>query len=549
MLHAPELKPGDIPFDPDIHYRMHSKIRPTDHYLKINGGNRADPSGDALLWGAGGPAERESAGEPANRELEAIKKRNAAFDDAHLRSVLTDMHERGDAFEESLEKLSGREVGDIIKRTETFLKNQWKDLQGRLTSDRQRRFFESAFASFRDTTYSRARALQEHKTRLYQAEVTERQNKVFLEQALRPENLFNDELQTVYRDMCLLNLDNLHPELPERERTGKLDAASAEFCRRILDKRLELDPARMRRMLDAPAVRRVLGTELLERYESRAAEAARNEAIRENARQWAEAEMNPADAGKKAAAMYRDAAEREAALKFYREFREPESRLEAARNLTEIDAAWREITREKNGASRSLNAVRHSDPELAVRLEEALASHRRSGGVPARPDYPFLLRLTDAFDPFDAAEELRDRLRAVEVYIRLGGPEAQELGLYLRMFQGTARSDDQALLEALRLARDCALAKREETVSIDEMKRYLGLFIENMRLFMKKNESGALELSERTELVRKTMEGMKWTDGDASPDIESDKGSVVVSSGGDTPGDEIKRSEHPNTSV
>lgn len=514
MLKVPELNPGDVPFDPELHYQTHPKLKRAEHALSVGDASDGPERRGAILWNVPDGDGTKAGGEAADRELEAVRRRNALFDDANLRNVLTDMHARGNEFEEGLAKLSGPEVGEIIERAEAFLKSQWRDLQPRLTTERQRRRFEQAFAAFCGTTHARARSLQEHKTLVYRREVTERQNAVFMEQALRVENLFNDRQQTVYRDMCLLNLENLHEDLPEGERREKLDAASAEFCRRVLDKRLELDPARMRTMLDAPAVRRVLGDEALARYEGLAAAAVRNADIRDAARQWAEDGKDPDDAALAATKTFRNADERTAATAFYREFRERDSRQAAAKNLTAIDEIWREVAHAGAGGGRRLEAVRNSDPGLALRLEKALDGLRKTGGAPLAPDYLLLLELTDNFDPFQEAERLRDRHDALDVFLRLGGPEAEALGVYLRFYRGEAGDVDARLVENLRLARDAVLERNADKPSNDDMRRFLALAVENIRIATERGHDKGLDVSERREAIVRAMEDMGWQRGE-----------------------------------
>lgn len=505
MLRIPDIK--SEAFDPAREYAMHSRIQPADHVLRIGGGSRAEAG--AIPVGATAEAPDDGASAQEERQmLEAIHRRNEVFDDAMVRSVLTDLHERGVEFETSLANLPARQAHEIDGMTETFLREQRESLRQQLTSDSQKRRFELGFEAFANETVARSGTVREEKTRLWQAEVTERQNRVFLGRALRLENLFDDLAQTLYRDMYLLNVDNLHADLPGKERSARLDQANREFCAAVLDKRLETDPARLRTMLGAPGVRRVLGDEAVNEYEKRAVAAARDDEMRERSRGWCDAGMEPADAERRAAGLYADTGERDAALNHYWERREKAGRKEVAKHLLAIEQAWRGALGGDVGDNPRLDALHRTDPELAAHMERALWKRRGNGGAAERPDYAFLLALTEDFDPRKAAEELRDRQLLLEVCDRLGGTESPVFAAYLRLFFGDSTPEDAERLDSLRLARDIAGAESGGDVSDDDMSRFLDLFFENVRVFMDRNGYKELERSEKVALAEKTMAAM-----------------------------------------
>lgn len=523
MLKVPELRPGEMPFDPDRHYPAHPGGGPAGHALRLE---RAAPIASAIPAGQASEEEfRQRENETAMvRRLQAIRERNAVFDDANVRNALTDLHERGDDFERRLCALSGQEIAEIPEKTDVFLKEQRSDLGRRLKGDRQTRMFELGFAAFAEGLSARTGALLEVKTRAYRDEVSERQNRVFLEQALRPVNVFDDRAQTGFRDMYLLNLDNLHADLPDAERRARLDAAAAEFCRRVLDKRLELDPGSVRVMLDSPAVRRVLGREDTAAFEARAAAALRIAEIRAAARAWRDAGLDPAAAADKARSAYPDAGDRDDALAFYRHLREKDSRAAAAKNLIEAEEAWRDVMAEGAEGSPRLQALYHTDPGFARSLESIFRATR--DGRPPRPDHAFLLRLTDDYDSARAAEELRDRDRVLEVLVRLGGPESAETGLYLRWFQGEATDEDRVNLERLRLARDMARenagegGEEGEGEGEERLAAFLDRFTDNVRIHMVREDVAELTRAELRRLVRQTLaETAKETADPAAPQL------------------------------
>ncbi len=509
MLRVPETRNGEEQFEAESGYAMHPGIQPSDHFLRTKNSGGALAGDGALL--AGGLSEAAPAERAGNRELEAIHRRNAVFDDAAVRDALTDLHERGDELERELFELPHREAGAIGKRAETFLEQQHADLSSKLTTERQKKLFELAFAVFSADVLVWSKAMREAKTRAYQAEVTERQNKVFLRQALRPENLFDDAAQTMYRDMCLLNLDNLYAEAPEAERRVCLDEASREFCRQVLDKRLETDPARMRTMLDAPAVRRVFGDDALARYEERAAAAIRGDDLRAAAESWFSGGLEPDEARRAAAARFSDEKERKTAIEHYRDRREAAGRGEAENNLLEIDTAWGEIVAEGLAGGARLAALRHTDPDLAEHFERQYFELRRRGGAPARPDYAHLLKLADAFDPRRAAETLRDRKKLLEIREKLGGADSPAFSLYARLFLGRSTPADTSLLDGLRQARSLAETIRGDAIPEAEMADYLRSYCDSARIFAERHGYKELDHSERAELARRAVEECGWS--------------------------------------
>ena len=511
MLRVPDLKPDEEPFDPDREYQIHPKIQQSNHMLRIGGGDDALAKDGAMLSGlAHDGAWKRPASPEESQELQAIRQRNATFDDATVRSALTDLHESGDDFERKLSELPGRQANDIGKFTDSFLKEQRENLASQMTNDQQKRHFELGFGAFSGETLVRSKAMREEKTRSWQSEVTERQNQVFLNRALRTDAVFNDEVQTGFRNMYLLNVDNLHADLPEAERKAKIDAANSDFCKQVLDKRLELDPARMRTMLDAPAVRRVLGDEVMKAYETKAALAVRTDEIGTLSKNWVDSGIEPGEAERMVFKLYPDKNERGFAFEQYQNLREKASREVVTQNLLHIDKTWREVRESGVGDNPRLGVLRHTDPELASHMEKALLDQRKNGGAPAKPDYALLLKLTDDFDPRRSAENLRDRQQLLDVYGKLGGTESPEFSTYLRTFLGKSTPEDASRLDSLRLARDIATADRDGDIPDSDMSKYLHQFSENSRIFMDRNGYKELDYSEKSLLARKTMDDMGW---------------------------------------
>ncbi|MCC8189952.1 MAG: hypothetical protein LIP77_04835, partial [Planctomycetes bacterium] len=336
-------------------------------------------------------------------------------------------------------------------------------------------------------------------------------NQAFLDLARRPENLFDDGTQTGLRDMYLLNVESAIPDLPAEEKRGRLDAANREFCQAVLDRRLEVNPAGISTMLDAPAVQRALGPEATAEYRRRGAAAVADDAIRAGARAWAESGLAPAEAEAAAAKRYADDGERNQAMAGYWQVREAESRRQAIDNLMAVDAAWRSVVASPNGDTAQLDAIRRRDPAAAARLEAAVTERRRTGGVPEQPDYAFLLQQCDDFDGRAAAESLRDPEQAWQVYHRLGGGGSAEFDRYVRLFAGEGTAEDRGRLENLRTARDLAMAQLGRQLQDNECNRFLAAYDDNVRVFQSRNGYQELTRAEHDTLARQALMDMGWT--------------------------------------
>ncbi len=490
MLKVPDLPDaGEFP-DPDLPYRAHPLVRPAEHFLAVGG----------TVGGADGGRR------PTDPRLRAIRQRNAASDDASVRNPLTDLPAGGREFEKRLAGLAPAEAAGIGRTAEEFLRGQERELAASLANDSQRRLFAHAFGAFSAALLGRADAIRDAQTKAFLAEVCERQNRAFLDLALRPESLFDDRIQTVYRDMCLLNVDNLSADLPEAERNARLDAAQREFCREILDRRLELDPARMRSMLDAPAIRRVLGGEALAGYEEKAAAAMREDERRAAAAGWLAEGLDPAGARRAAGERFPDPDARRRALGFYREIREREGREALTGEILEMDRTWREVKSGRAGDNPRLDALRRSDPELAAFMEERLAAWRAAGGRPAGADLAYLLELTDDFDPGEAIEALRGRDALFELFRRLGEATGPECSLYLRLVSGKSTPEDAGRLADLRLARVVMRAAEAEEKEPGEnsLAEYLACFSDSLRIRTAR-AGGELDRSEKLEVAREFL--------------------------------------------
>ncbi|MCC8167232.1 MAG: hypothetical protein LIQ31_14095 [Planctomycetes bacterium] len=519
MLRVPELKPDDQPFDPDTRYTA-GVLKPSDHYLKVG---KAAPSASVLTAATpaasgAGPGQAPTPS-PSDPEAERRAVRDAVYDDAIVRDALAGLHERGNAFRREIESGPGREAASLDKRTDEFLKEQRKDLAADFRNDRQKALFTMGFDAYTQQTASWREAVRDEKTALYEQEVNERQRAMFRDLAVGRDTLFDDQAQSRYRDMILLSVDNELRDAPAEARQAALDAADGEFCRLVLDRRLEEDPTRTRPLLDSPAVRRVIGEDGIRRYEDQVAVAVRRDELAALGRQWS-ADNIPPDEAKRQAESSLDEPDREAALGEYRRLRQRDNRALLAANRQFVESAWKE-TDPAGGpdADRRLASLRRTDPDLADQFEAMRAEKATAGAAPSRPDYARLLELTDDFDADKAAELLRNREEVVKLYRDLG-PDSDGFATYLKLADGSAGQEDVRRLDSLRRARAAATRLRGDDLDKAALSDFLHRYSEDARIYRERHGYPELDSGEEQAILQKTAAAMGWTGGDGGATAE-----------------------------
>lgn len=511
MLRVPEPLPGvDIPpasHDDTAPWTAHIG----GHALPI--GEFSDgPDGFAFLPDGDPAPDRE------DPEARARRDRAAMLDDAVVRNALTDLHERGEWFAAELGDVNGPDAADIVVKARAFLRDQERDILSRFSTGSQKQRFAPCFAAYAQGFLAKAEALRDVKIRRYRIETAERQNAAFLAIALRPENILNDALQTRLRDMYLLNIDDLLADVSEGERRSRLDEAHREFCRAVLDKRLELDPSRMGALLGAPAVARVLGDELAGQYRRLATAAIRDDALRETARIWSAEGLSPAEARARAAAELPDADERRTALTHYRRFHDRAGGEAARRFAAELGEAWNR-TFSGGDAETFLAMLARSDPDLAACLRGMADERFAGGGFAPDPDYALFLRLTDS--PGEALRKLRRRPDFLRVMRELGGWPAAPFQACLRAALGEGTAEDKRLVEDLRLARRALLQEIGETVSDSERATFFVDFVEALRLRRAKEGTVELDVTEKYRLAVAIAGQMRFAGKETEGDEEN----------------------------
>ncbi len=510
MLRVPHLKPDDQPFDPDTNYNA-AVLKPSDHYLKVGKTAPATSVLTAPSPTTAAPGQDTAAAATANDpNAERTAVRDAVYDGAIVRDALAGLHERGNAFRRDIESGPGRDAADVDKRTDDFLKEQRKDLAANFRNDRQKNLFAMGFDAYSQQTASWRDAVRDEKTALYEQEVNQRQRGMFRDLAVSRETLFDDQAQSRYRDMILLSVDNELRDAPTEKRQTALDAADNEFCRLVLDRRLEEDPSRTRPLLDSPAVRRVIGDDGIRKYEDQVAVAVRRDELAALGRQWSADGIAPDEAARQAESSL-DESDRDAAITEYRRLRQRDNQAVLAANRQFVESAWQE-TDPAGGpdADRRLAALRRTDPVLADRFEAMRTEQAAAGGLPPRPDYARLLELTDDFDAASAGEQLRNREDVATLHRELG-PGSDSFATYMKLADGSAGQEDGRRLDSLRRARAAATGLRGDSLDKAALSDFLYRYSEDARIYRERHGYAELDSAEEQAILQKTAAAMGWT--------------------------------------
>ena len=506
MLQVPELKPEDTPFDPDFHTAMQGGVAAGRHVFATVAAKegKLDKTG-AILMGFQKDSGEDSGG---TGTADKAQYHEAAFtrfllDHAVVKDAVTVLHKEDDEQTAKLMAYSGIRIDDIVKDHDGFLRAQEAKYGAMFTEPRQKHMFQEMTREYFAMSMERAGALRSSRVREYQEEVIERQNSEFIERALRPENVFNDVLQTRYRDMILFNLENLMAELPEKERRQRMDTASAALYRKILDTRLELDPARLGNMLNASAIHRVLGEEAMEGYKDKVAAAIRDEELRYMAKQWVDDNIDPDAAKDRAQRDVPEKVERVIFLTYYDYWRYNDNRKNYLTRILNASDAWNSVMDGGLHPESIPVWVRRNDHGLRDFLLQAIKTREENGGLPSIPDYSRLADLAESYDPYKQAEKLRDKNVVYGLIAAMGGPDAPAFQTIIRLLLGKMTESDRSWLSAL------ALAKREiqtaggEEISKAEIQAFLERFDSICRIRREREETGELDELEIQEIIEK----------------------------------------------
>ena len=283
MIRVPDISPRKSK-DTDQFTAYEDKNSSGSHFI-------SSPSGKKQIEAISDGVGATNSNNRTELKDESVNLRESMFRDALIRNIFTTIHERGDDMLNRLANVQDKDIGNMPSDAQLFLKQQKELGQKGLTDDQQRRIFESSFSFYANEFLESIHFLQEKKVFDFYAQVIDKQNMKFLDMALDSKNLFNDRKQTKLRDMCLLNLDSKLIDDDKNSRKEKLDDFSREFYKKILDKRLEVDPGRIQPMIDAPAVRRVMGSDYLNEFSNKATQAIKDDDMREKAKEWVDSRL------------------------------------------------------------------------------------------------------------------------------------------------------------------------------------------------------------------------------------------------------------------
>ncbi len=492
MLKVPELKPGQTPYDPAF-TNMFPDEAPGHNLLLPD---KADPNP------AAGGATAELSPEDLLKHL-------------LVKDALTSLHREDDAETAKFLAYSGPQLQDLLPDLKRFLKAQEDKYLAGFKEEGQRRLFQEMSRGYFQNALAQAEALRDRKIREYRQEVCDRQNSELLERALRPENVFNDLLQTDYRNLILYNLESTILDKPESERRQRLDALSRDIYRRIMDKRLELDPQQITVILKAAAVRRVLGEEESALYEEKARTAMRKSEIRRQAYRWLTDNLSPAEVKTLSREAFPDPAEAKEAREEYLTYRYQQNRKQYLARIVDLTRVWR-LIKEKDLNPQAIPFwVRHNQPELHTCLKELLNQREANGGAVPDLDYRQFLAFMDSFSPHATADKLQSEAELYQLTLGLGGPDSPAWDVLMRILIGKATPADWNWLENLREARDefHRQGQSEEATDKSQYQTALNCFLSGFdqarRLMLTKNGTTEMDAISLRELLHKYINSQK----------------------------------------
>jgi hypothetical protein len=337
----------------------------------------------------------------------------------------------------------------------------------------------------------RAQGVRYRKTVEYWKASVEEQNREFLARALREENAANDAALALYRDLILYNLENMLADSPEGEKREKLDRAEAALYRKVLEKRLEIDPAGALDMAGKKEVLRVLGDTECAEFAERAASVRRSMELEAVAAAWVAEKKTPEEAEGMARDRFGDDAERRYVMEQYSLGRFSENKTKVSATIANISAGWDGLKENEYDENALPGWITRNEPALAECLRECLRRRGDAGGGDGGIAYPRFLAFLQRFE-LDGLrkvmEHLRDEEKCFALLLAAGGPEAEGWVLCVRLLGGVARAEDREYIAALRLAWGKGRSR-------EFMERFIG----ELQREENKGELAVLELVRRVE--------------------------------------------------
>ena len=461
MLRAPEMQTESRPADPDLQSLI---TRPKNQNQDPSSVSTADIAMDTL-------------------------------DIALVKNAITHLHQEEEKQFQTLKQYSESQIAKLVDDHQAFLKTQKNTYNQTLVTTHRNNLFELMAETYFHQSLERAKKLQAQKIREFHIETVNTQNQEFLNRALLPENVLNDETQTAYRNMILFNLENLHQDTPKEERDKILDAAAATLYEKIIEKRLEIAPETTTVLLEADSVIRVLGKETVNKYRLQAIRLKKDEMLRRQAAAYVDKGFTPEQA--KENAENKAPEDRESLLRHYQELRYCDSRKLYLTRILNMETVWRDLMKNDGDKACLPVWVHNTDPALHSALLENLSLREQHGGLPPAPDYALLLEFAAEFEPYATAERFRDEDELYRFITGLGGPDAPAFQAALRMLLGKATREDEAWFEDLSRA-DMAMTKHNggERLDKQKMQEHFRRFDAERRILLERGEHDKLTEAE-----------------------------------------------------
>lgn len=441
MLHVPELKPGEQPFDPDFFQAM----TPWKTAGEENSATAAIPVGSSP-WMAGTEAPRERTPEEQIQVLLNL---------AVVKEAVTQFHREEDAHLRRLESYASAKICELVADHETFLRDAVAAGENACGNEERKALFRTMTAAFIAQSRERAQRLQGVLAERYWKQSVEEQNAELLARALREENIADDRALTLHRDLIFYNLENMLFALPEGEKRRAMDAAGTAFYEKVLEKRLERDPRGALAMAGEREVRRVLGEAACAALEERAKKALREEELERIADDWVRKALPPAEAEEKARARFGKDEERAHVLRRYHAGRFAENRRLVGATIAQCASVWAGLKEQEFDENALPAWVVRNNPALASCMRECVRARADAGGGEGRVDYGALMAFAQQLEKKGARgamESLREEEACHSLLIAAGGPEGKEWARCVRVLGGVADDRDREWGAALRLA-------------------------------------------------------------------------------------------------
>ncbi len=444
MIHVPELKPGDPPFDPDF-------LQAMTPWKKEGRGRRGIPSALALPLEHSPWTEEPRETHPLTPEERIHILLNLAV----VKEAVTQFHRDEDAHLRRLETATSTAICDLVTEHDAFLRDAVAAGEAACGTEERKALFRTMTATCITQSRERARRLQAMLAERYWRQSVEAQNAELLARAQREENIANDKALALYRDLILYNIENMLTALPEEEQRRAMDAAAAAFYRKTLEKRLERDPGGARAMAGEREVRRVLGEAACAALEKRAENAVREQELERLADAWVEEKRSPAEAKEQAAARFGKEEERALVLRRYDAGRFEENKTRVSAMVANCATVWEGLKAKEFDENAIPAWVARNNPALAACLRDCVQARADAGGGAGRVAYSRLVKFWQTVGNKGvrgAIESLREEEKGYALLTAAGGPEGEEWIRCVRFLGGVAGEEDREWIAALCLA-------------------------------------------------------------------------------------------------